>query len=113
MAYHNLCKKEKPPPALGNLLGLGLKFCIQDKKPSEESLQIGIKRFKRDIRLKHSFAGQLPDSEGYNPKIYIKSKYNPKPTYLQPPLKTNSLKNVQELDATATTEQTLQNNNRT
>ena len=38
---------------------------------------------KRDIRLKHKFAGQLPDSEGYNPKIYIKSKYNPKLTDLK------------------------------
>ena len=31
MAYHNLCTLEKPPPAIGKLLGLGLKFCIQNK----------------------------------------------------------------------------------
>ena len=62
--------KTKPPPALGNLLGLGLKFCIQTKKPSETKLIEGIKRFKRDIRLKHKFAGCNIDNDGtYHPKI--------------------------------------------
>ena len=83
MAYHNLCTLEKPPPAIGKLLGLGLKFCIQNKKPSDELLQQGIQRFKRSIRLKHFFSenptNPLHDTSSKdNKKIYIKSTWQPK-----------------------------------
>ena len=63
-SYHNLCTTIQPPQGAGNLLGLGLKFCIQTKKPSEEKLINGINRFKRDVRLAHFFAG-TPNNPTY------------------------------------------------
>ena len=42
MSYHNLCTTQQPPPGIGNLLGLGLKFCIQEKQPSKQKLEEGI-----------------------------------------------------------------------
>ena len=79
MSYHNLCTTQQPPPGIGNLLGLGLKFCIQEKQPSKQKLEEGIQRFKRDIRLKHFFAGTIenPNYKKYK-KIYIKSNFDPK-----------------------------------
>ena len=78
MAYHNLCLTTKPPLGIGKLLGLGLKFCVQNKKPSQIKLLNNIQRFKRDIRLKHYFAGEPmdPDYIKYK-KLYIKSDWEP------------------------------------
>ena len=78
MAYHNLCIRTSPPPAAGQLLGLGLKFCIQSRDPSETDLELGIKRFERDVRLAYEFAGS--DRDEVNKKIYIKSAYKSEPT---------------------------------
>ena len=35
MTYHNFCKTIAPPGNFGSLLGLGLKFCIQSRRPSK------------------------------------------------------------------------------
>ena len=84
MAYHNLCINSTPPAAIGQLLGLGLKFCIQTPVPSESGLSLGLKRFERDVRLNYEFAGTR--EKIINKKIYIKSNYEPNPT--NPQLKT-------------------------
>ena len=78
-AYHNLCKNQQPIQGIGQLLGLGLKFCIQTKKPSETKLLQGIERFKRDVRLKHYFADSEnnPEYKKYK-KLHIKSNWQPK-----------------------------------
>ena len=59
--YHNLrppstIKTPGPLQNAGNLLGLGLKFCLQSPCPRPINLNTGIKRFERDVRLKHTFA---------------------------------------------------------
>eukprot|EP00957_Ditylum_brightwellii_P114848 8757523-Ditylum_brightwellii.AAC.1 len=74
MTYHNLCQNLPPPPGLGTLLGLGLKYAVQPKQHSNKrTLEMIIEQFKRDVRLKYTFAGVPPERE-YNKKIYIKSK---------------------------------------
>ena len=80
MTFHNLCTDPnlQPPPTLGNLLGLGLKFCIQEKRPSENDLDEAIKRFEKDARTKYTFAGTPDNNTDYNKKIYIKSGWKPK-----------------------------------
>ena len=60
MAYHDLRPVEliaKSPLKFGKLLGLGLKFCIQEEHPQECELDASIERFTRDVRLKYTFAG--------------------------------------------------------
>ena len=76
MAYHNLCTYTSPPANIGSLLGLGLKFCIQSRRPFKDSIRGGIDRMRRDVRLKYLFAGSEESTE-YNPKLYIKSDWEP------------------------------------
>ena len=77
MAYHNLCEYSSPPAAAGQLLGLGLKFCIQEPIPSQEALDRGLERFERDVRLRYEFADS--EERQIKKKIYIKSTYKPHP----------------------------------
>ena len=83
MAYHNICKKTHPPEDIGKLLGLGLKFCIQNRRPDKASIVEGMSRLRRDVRLKYIFTENHKDLEDidydYNPKLYIKSKWQPPP----------------------------------
>ena len=79
-SYHNLCTKLNPPDGIGTLLGLGLKFCIQSRRPINTSIDDTIDRFTRDIRLKYAFAGEDEfeiESNTYNKKLYIKSDWKP------------------------------------
>ena len=76
MAYHNLCTYTSPPANIGSLLGLGLKFCIQSRRPFKDSIREGMDRMRRDVRLKYLFAGSEESTE-YNPKLYIKSDWEP------------------------------------
>ena len=81
MAYHDLTKTIKTPENIEELLGLGLKFCIQSRRPEEISLTEGMSRMRRDIRLNYIFSENnedLTETEyNYNPKLYIKSKRAP------------------------------------
>ena len=78
MTYHNLCTNPEiqPPPGIEELLGLGLKFCIQEQRPSDTELKEGLERFERDIRIKYTMAGKSENPD-YNKKIYIKSNWEP------------------------------------
>ena len=80
-SYHNLCTKLTPPDGIGLLLGLGLKFCIQSRRPNNISIDNTINRFTRDIRLKYLFAGQEEENvhqkNTFNNKLYIKSDWQP------------------------------------
>ena len=58
MAYHNLCSTLQPPPGIGSLLGLGLKFCIWSPKPSIPLINHSFDRFFLDVRLCYVFSGQ-------------------------------------------------------
>jgi hypothetical protein len=40
MSFHNLCQSLKPPDGIGVLLGLELKFCIQEPRPKQHLLDI-------------------------------------------------------------------------
>lgn len=83
MAYHDLSTAITPPENIGKLLGQGLKFCIQSRRPDKASLTEGMARMRRDVRLKYIFTEadeDLIDTEyDYNPKLYINSKLNPPP----------------------------------
>ena len=81
--YHNLCTYLNPPVNCGELLGLGLKFCVQNRRPNLLSLQLGVERFTRDVRLKFFFAGKNDSDNSHTDdfrqkrKLYIKSKWPP------------------------------------
>ena len=78
MTYHDLRPSNiisKSPLELGCLLGLGLKFCIQEERPKDLVLDETFKRLNRDVRIKYTFAGK--ESEQYDKKIYVKSTWDP------------------------------------
>ena len=69
-----------PPSNTGSLLGLGLKFCLQSRRISTETIQRTMQHFKRDVRLKFLFAEQSMDSNKeyvQYKKLYIKSTWDP------------------------------------
>ena len=72
-AFHNLCTTEKPPWGLHNLLGLGLKFCLQEKRTTILSDQI-INKFKRDAFLQFFFSGNPHNNNNLFP---AKSQWTP------------------------------------
>ena len=72
MAYYNLCKTIAPPENLSSLLGLGLKFYIQSRRPSKYFILEGTESMRRYIRIKYLFCGE-EEVNDYNPKLYIKS----------------------------------------
>ena len=77
LTFHNLCSKYKPPPGTKNLLGLGHKFIPQRHFP-KPILHQTLANFKRDVRLKYTFAGEIPSPMSKNDKkIYIKSDWDP------------------------------------
>jgi hypothetical protein len=78
LAYHNLLTSLAPPPGTGLLLGLGSKFCIERGKPPT-TWKKSIFRLRRSIRLKHWLKRHDTGSSDYNPKLYVKSGFNPPP----------------------------------
>ena len=75
--FHNLCTSIPPPPGTTDLLWNGLKFCLQPALPKPK-LDTTIHRLTQDIRRQaywKTHAADLEDS--YNPKLYIKSKWEP------------------------------------
>ena len=64
------------PRALQSLLGLGVNFCPTPLRPAL-NIDKSMESFERDLHIRSVFAG----SEGLiplaNPKIYVRSKWNP------------------------------------
>lgn len=92
MSYHNLClTTNKAPDNIGDLLGLGLKFCIQSRRPDWNSIEEVSYWLQRDVRLWYIFAESDDLQEiiksHYSPKLYIKSKWTP-------PLTNSSLEGI-------------------
>jgi hypothetical protein len=79
-AYHNLCENLTPPSGARQLLGIGLKFCLERKQPSQR-LQDTIAKITHDIRLRFEIQQNIDyfkDNSGeYNPRLYIKSDFTP------------------------------------
>ena len=76
LTFLNLCSKLKPPSGLGCLLGLGQNFIIQKKNPKLK-LDETLEEIIRDVRLKYFFAGEQLENEEFNPKLYIKTDWDP------------------------------------
>ena len=71
------------PPGIKSLLGLGLNYCIQTPKPSNE-LDKTIEQFKTDVRRVSFFMHNPPeenekdaDKITYIPELYIKGTWEP------------------------------------
>ena len=76
MTFHNLCEIKQPKiNNIGVTLGLGLKFCVQQKFP-KRSLEESFTRFTDDIRRKYFFASS-DDGTFVMTKLYVKSKWIP------------------------------------
>ena len=79
LTFHNLCTHHKPPPGTRHLLGLGHKFIPQRAFPTPLP-QSTFQEFKRNVRLRYTFAGLDSDPLTKNDKkIYIKSVWIPEP----------------------------------
>ena len=87
--YHNLCLPTfTPPKGIKKLLGLGLKFCVQDRRVNPLNFTTTMERLRRDVRLKFYFenndvSGKEDDSKTPPAlkKLYIKSTWNPPPAF--------------------------------
>ena len=77
IAYHNLCTELTPPVGIDALLWNGLKFCLEKPLP-KPALNTTLGRLTTDIRLQYFWTTKAADSlEDYNPKLYIKSTWEP------------------------------------
>ena len=83
--FHDLCLYNHPPHNSGELLGLGLKFCIQSRRPYSKPMTESFDRLERDICLRYFFATSNyvdPDLDiipnyKHRRKLYVKSKWIP------------------------------------
>jgi hypothetical protein len=79
VAYHNLCTSIPPPPGTDKLLWNGLKFCIEHALPKPR-LDNTFDRLTQDIRRRHFWSTRdATSTTDYNPKLYIKSNWEPGP----------------------------------
>lgn len=79
MAFHDLTLT-KLPPNLKSLLGLSLKFCPTPRYTTS-NINATLTRFERDLTVKSWLFGEPedPDREPYDPSIYVRSNWTPKP----------------------------------
>ena len=75
LEFHNLSHVTLTP-AQSRTLGLGLKFGRTLRPPSARVFDNQLQDFCRSVRLHHKFADQ-PNDPGFNPKLYVKSGWNP------------------------------------
>ena len=106
MSFHNLTTTAILPSGTANLLGLNLKFCLEEPTPKQqiEQMKKDYDRFSKCFRLHfvHNkdkpitpteaeyFFRQLNDSISYLPKLYIRSEGTIRPS-------TNTNKAILEL----------------
>ena len=75
--YHNLCPRETLPPGTESLIGLGLKFCIENPTPNQEISESN-KKITRSIRLRTFFKKRPPvNPSKCIPQIHIKTNWKP------------------------------------
>ena len=77
--YHNYCEDKAIPIGIAPILGLGLKFCIKKPRPPVESANILCDRLDTQVRRIAYFSNREVSEDEYNPKLYLPSKWKPKP----------------------------------
>ena len=83
-AFHNFCKAEtKIPPNIEHFLGLGSKYILTPYYSNQNTIDTH-HRLERSLALKKYFAGEnIHDEDNeYEPRIYVPSKWSPKPWML-------------------------------
>ena len=80
-AFHNLAPGISLPYGTKSLLGKGMKFCIRTPLP-RHNINSTITRLQRSVRLRQWLieTERLDENDGYNKKLYIKSKWPPPKT---------------------------------
>ena len=74
--HSSIITEKTPPPGIDSLLWNGLKYCIERPIPTPK-LDTTLHRLTNDIRLKYFWRHHPTDDQDYNPKLYIKSDWNP------------------------------------
>jgi len=73
LAFHNLCSTKQPPPNMQQLLGLGLKFCIETPTP-KPNLQKTVKNLVRSVRTQaYLTENNKTTNSTYIPQLYVKN----------------------------------------
>jgi hypothetical protein len=79
-AFHNLCLSTTLPKGIAQLLGLGLKFCIEPPRPQGQKrtlIETSLPRFQKSIRLHFMFKNHPEVPDTYIPRLYIPSPWEP------------------------------------
>ena len=76
-AFHDLTNRSNLPANLRSLLGLGLNFCLREKKYVGHQA-IDFERFRKDFFTKIFFA----DEDQEAPPLFIRSKWEPPPSLI-------------------------------
>ena len=77
--YHNYCEDKAIPIGIAPILGLGLKFCIKKPRPPVKSASILCNHLYTQVRRVAYFSNKEVSEDDYNPKLYLPSKWKPKP----------------------------------
>ena len=75
LEFHNLSHITLTP-AQSQTLGLGLKFRPLLRPPTARVFDSQVQDFCRSVSLHYKYADQ-PDDPAFNPKLYVKSGWNP------------------------------------
>lgn len=75
MEFHNLSHVNLTDTQ-SRTLGLGLKFRPTLRPPTARAFDCQVQDFCRSVRLHYKYSNQ-PDDPDFNPKLYVKSGWNP------------------------------------
>jgi hypothetical protein len=83
LSVHNLCTNTPPPQGTDKLLGLGLKYCVANPKPIQNTKQCLLKLAYKIRTKQYLLQNESKSSDIYIPQIYVKLKgWNPPPAPL-------------------------------
>lgn len=75
--FHDLTTYIKPRPYLRSILGLGLKYIPTPRSSNNFKKMDAFTKIRHALKLGFWFAGKPNDPTEYNPRIYVRSKWDP------------------------------------
>ena len=88
VAFHDCTRPGTNTSNVKSLLGLGLKFIPTPRHTtSKTNMEASLNKLDRDIRIACYFSTTMEKDPDFNPKMFVRSKWEPPPRSLQPELR--------------------------